>query len=202
MKLQASKARLWLVTLTITAATVAAAQTLPAPASFTSRGFQGSRDAAPVLSANNSAEAASTFTTTVGPSLPDAPSAVAASRSPQDQTPSVASAEGTQKPPMPPTNASLSFMFPTFLAANGALLGSTIANVEMISRCQPSACQSVPDAIRHRGTLYGIGIPSSVAVSYLSYRLKRGGTRWWIVPVAVFTAGNIVYAVHASQWSR
>jgi len=202
MKLPVSKGRMWLVTLTMAAATVAAGQTSPAPASLRFREFESSPDASAVLSPNQSAEAGSTITTTVGPSLPDAPSVVAASQSQQDQNPPAAPAEGTQKPPVPPSNASLSFRFPTFVAVNTALFGSTIANVEMIARCQPSACQSVPDAIRHRGTLYGIGIPSSAAVSYVSYRIKRGGSRWWIVPVAVFTAGNIVYAVHASQWSR
>jgi hypothetical protein len=88
-----------------------------------------------------------------------------------------------------------------FLVANGVLLGSTIANAEMIARCRPSACQAVPDAIRSRGALYGIGIPASLGISYISYRLKRGGTKLWIVPVALFTAGNIVYAAHASRYS-
>jgi hypothetical protein len=197
MKLQASKASLWLVTLTMTAATVAAAQSSPAPVFPTFRGFEGSREVLPVLSASNPGGVASTFGATATPSLPDAPSAVAARQSSQNQP--IVSGEGTLKPPAPPTNGSLGL---TFLAANGMLFGSTMANAEMIARCRPSACQAVPDTIRNRSALYGIGIPSSLAVSYISYRLKRGGTRWWIVPVAVFTAGNIVYAVHASQWSR
>jgi len=103
-----------------------------------------------------------------------------------------------QATPRPVANSTLGA---TFLIANGMLLGSTIANAEMIGRCQPSACQSVPEAIRNRGDLYAIGIPASLGVSYISYRLKRSGTRFWIVPVALFTAGNVVYAVHASHFS-
>lgn len=196
MKPLASKARLWLLTLTITAATVAAAQSSPATEPSTLQGFEG-RDVLAVPSAGHPAEAASTVPTTAVASLPDAPSAVAAEQS--GQNPPLTSGEGTQKPPTPPTNGLPGL---TFLAANGMLLGSTIANAEMIARCRPNACQAVPDSIRSRPALYGIGIPSSLAISYISYRMKRGGTRWWIVPVAVFTAGNIVYAVHASQWSH
>ena len=90
----------------------------------------------------------------------------------------------------------------TFWVANGLLLGSTIADAEMITRCRASSCQSIPDSIRTRGALYGIGIPASLAVTYISYKLKRAGTKWWLVPVALFTAGNVVYAAHAAEWSR
>jgi hypothetical protein len=197
MKRQASKARSWLVTLTMTAATLAVGQSSPPPASSALRGFDSSREVQPVPSTSNPGKVASTFATTAAPSLPDAPSAVAASQSSQDAP--IISEEGTRKPPAPPTNATLGL---TFLVANGVLFGSTIANAEMIARCRPSSCQAVPDAIRSRPALYGIGISSSLAVSYVSYRLKRGATRWWIAPVAVLTAGNIVYAVHASRWSR
>ena len=197
MKRQASKARSWLVTLTMTAATLAAGQSSRAPAFTAFRGFDSSRDVQPVLSAGNPGKVASTFATTDAPSLPDAPSAVAASQSSQELP--IVSEEGTKKPPAPPTNATVGL---PFLAANGVLFGSTIANAEMIARCRPSSCQAVPDAIRSRSALYGIGIPSSLAVSYVSYRLKRGATRWWIAPVAVLTAGNIVYAVHASRWNH
>jgi hypothetical protein len=128
--------------------------------------------------------------------LPDAPSAVAARQSAQD---SVSTAPPTSPAPRPTANPAIG---PTFLAANGILLASTIANVEMISNCRPTSCQAVPGAIRSRGDLYAIGIPSSLAISYISYRLKRGGTKLWILPVAIFTAGNIVYAAHASQFGR
>jgi hypothetical protein len=188
MSLQASKVRLWLVVLVITAAATATAQTSSSPVAF--RAIEGNREVLTV-DARNSAAAGSTDS-----SLPDAPSAVAAAQAAQSAPPATTD-EG--RPPKAPVNASLGV---PFIAANGILLASTIANVEMIARCQPSACQAVPDSIRNRGALYGIGIPASLGISYISYRIKRGGSRWWIVPVAVFTAGNVAYAIHASQWSH
>jgi len=190
MRLQASKGRLWLVVPALIAATVASAQTTSSRASSIFRGGDGYRDLSAVV-------AIPTTTGSTESSLPDAPSAVAIAQA-APSTPTTAD-EGTQRPPKPPSNEPLGF---SFLAANGMLLGSTIANAEMIARCRPSACQAVPDSIRSRSALYGIGIPSSLAVSYISYRMKRGGSRWWIVPVAVLTVGNVVYAAHAAQWSR
>lgn len=132
--------------------------------------------------------------------LPDAPSTTAEKLSSQDTAaPTTPAEQPMPRSPRPMTNGTLG---PTFLIANGVLLGSTIANVGMIANCRPSSCQAVPSSIRNRGALYGIGIPSSLAISYISYRLKRGGTKFWIVPVAAFTAGNIAYAIHASQWGR
>jgi len=194
MKLPASKAQLWLVMLIIAVASVAAAQSSPLAESPAFRA-PGERVLLPVLATGKSAASATAFDARTASFLPDAPSAVAARESWQSAAPE----QETQKPPKSAARGSLGL---TFLAANGMLLGSTIANVEMIARCRPSSCQAVPDAIRSRPALYGIGIPSSLAISYISYRMKRAGTRWWIVPVAVFTAGNVVYAVHASQWSR
>lgn len=192
MKLQASRVRLWFVVLTFTGANLAAAQTSSSLASSTSRGIEGTRELSTAVSINSSAVSGST-----ADSLPDAPSTVAAAQSSQNAP--VAANEGMQSSPKPPANGSLGL---PFIAANAMLLGSTIADAEIIARCRPTACQSVPDAIRSRGALYGIGIPASLGISYISYRIKRGGSRWWIAPVAIFTAGNVVYAVHASQWAR
>jgi hypothetical protein len=196
MELRAPKPRLWLVALTMTVSTLAAAQSRSAPAVSTAPGSGASPDLHADLSTNDPAVVGSRLNAMAPTSLPDAPSAV--SQAPQDQV-SPPSAEPKQEPRMPPTNRSFGV---TFVAANGVLLGSTIANAEMIARCRPSACQAIPDSIRSRAALYGIGIPASLAVSYISYRLKRGGTRWWIAPVAVLATGNVAYAVHAAQWSH
>ena len=67
---------------------------------------------------------------TAGPSLPDAPSAIAERQAPQE--PSPAPASKTQGP----RSAISSSMGPAFVIANGMLLGSTIANAEMIARCR------------------------------------------------------------------
>jgi hypothetical protein len=189
MKLQASNVRFALVMLLFTAATIAAAQTSLSVTASAFRGIEGTRELSTAVSNSSSAATGSTE-----PSLPDAPSAVAAPQT--DQATPVTAKGGMQGAS---TNESVGV---PFVAANAILLGSTIANAEMITRCQPSACSSVPDSIRTRGALYAIGIPASVGITYISYRIKRGGSRWWILPVAVFTAGNAVYAVHAAQWSR
>jgi len=118
--------------------------------------------------------------------LPDAPSA-RAEKSREDA------------PPSTPVQGSVGKPGPIFWSANGLMMASTVVNVEMIMRCRPESCQSVPDAIRSRGALYGIGIPATLGATYISYRMRRSGNKWWILPVAVVTAGNIVYAAHAAQ---
>jgi len=195
MKLQTAKAGLWLVTLAMTGTTVAAAQ-ISAQAPSPIAGYSGKPDALSVLSPGKPSEGESMTVSTAEPSLPDAPSAMAERQAAQEPSPAP---QSTEQSPRSPVSTSIG---PAFVVANGMLLGSTIANAELIARCRPSSCQAVPDSIRSRPALYGIGITSSLAISYISYRIKRGGSRWWIVPVAVFTAGNVVYAAHAAQWSR
>jgi hypothetical protein len=194
MKRQVAKAGFWLLTLTTCGTTAAAAQVSASAQTFSLiRAHWGNRDVAAAFNLAKPSEVGAPLAA-AGSSLPDAPSTVA-----ERQT---AAAEETSPPPKAPLPSANSTMGPLFLAANGVLLGSTIANAEMIARCRPSACQAVPDAIRSRGALYGIGIPASLGVSYISYRLKRGGTKLWIVPVVLLTAGNLVYAVHASSFSN
>jgi hypothetical protein len=193
MKLQTAKAGLWLVALAMSGTTVAAAQISPAQASSPISTYSSQRNVPSVLSPGKPSEAKATTTlATAEPSLPDAPSAVAQGQSAEAPQPKYES-------PQPSASRAIG---PTFLVANGALFGSTIANAAEIGNCRPSACQAVPQAIRSRGTLYAIGIPASLGVTYISYRLKRSGTRWWIAPVALFTAGNIIYAAHAAHFSN
>jgi hypothetical protein len=105
-------------------------------------------------------------------------------------------------PPETPVRAGSRAANSPFWIASGMMMTSTIVNAEAIARCRPASCTAVPDAIRSRGALYGIGIPASIGVSYMGYRIKRGGSKWWIVPIAAVTAGNAVYAWHAAQWSK
>jgi hypothetical protein len=195
MKLQTAKASLCLITLVMTGTTVVAAQISVQAYSPITR-YSGKRETLSVLSSSKPSEGESMIVATAGPSLPDAPSAIAERQAAQDPPPAL---QSTAQAPRSPTSSSMGL---TFVVANGMLLGSTIANAEAIARCRPSACQAVPDSIRSRPDLYGIGIPASLAASYISYRIKRGGSRWWIVPVAVLTAGNVVYAAHAAQLSH
>jgi hypothetical protein len=147
--------------------------------------------------ASHSSEIAASSGVTEESSLPDAPSVVAAQET-QQAAVSPAVERSVAQHPTAPTKATLDS---SFLVANSFLLGSTIANAEMIARCRPSACQAVPDGIRQRGQLYAIGIAASLGVTYVSYHLKKNGTGLWILPVALFTVGNVVYATHAAQFS-
>jgi hypothetical protein len=185
--------------LLIGASTFGAGQVSVAPAPGAAGTFSTEAPASVNLVASDSSKLTAAPTPNSINALPDAPSAV--SQDSAQQGPAVASAVEQPAPAKlkAPANQTVGT---TFLISNGLLLGSTILNVEMISRCRPSACQAVPDAIRNRGDLYGIGIPSSLAVSYISYRLKKSGTRMWFLPVAVLTAGNVIYAAHAAQNSN
>jgi len=199
MKLQTAKAGLWLVTLAMSGTTVAAAQISAAPASSPTSEYSGKRDAPSVPNFDKlSDESAPALTAEV--SLPDAPSAIAGRQAAQEPPPAPSPTPQPQE--QAPRSAVTASIGLPFVVANGALLGSSIADAAMIGNCRPSACQAVPAAIRSRGDLYAIAIPASLGVTYISYRLKRSGTRFWIVPVALFTAGNIVYAVHASRFSN
>jgi len=196
MKLLTAKACLWGVTLAISTSTVAEAQISPAQGLSAMRREAATPAESAVADAIKPLESPPVATGASSPAdLPDAPSAIAERMSEQE----AAASPGQSSLKSPATSSGS--IGPMFLAANGALFFSTIANVELIAECRPTACQAVPDAIRSRPALYGIGIPASLGISYISYRLKRAGTRMWIVPVAVFTAGNIVYAIHAAHFS-
>ena len=90
-----------------------------------------------------------------------------------------------------------------FFLVNGVMFASSIANVELTARCFNSgACTAVPGPLRSRGALYGLGLPADVGATVLGYYLKRSGHRWWFVPAAAVTAGNVVYAIHAARQTR
>jgi hypothetical protein len=89
-----------------------------------------------------------------------------------------------------------------FWVVTGLLFSSTAANVEVIARCAPTSCQSIPPAIRSRGALYGIGISASAGASYLGYRMKRDGNKWWFLPATILTQANFIYAAHSASWMR
>ncbi|MFB3917506.1 MAG: hypothetical protein ACE14M_12300 [Terriglobales bacterium] len=87
-----------------------------------------------------------------------------------------------------------------FWAVHGVMFASAISAAELTTRCMDDHfCTAVPDALRSRGALYGVGIPAAIGVTSLGYYLKTRGHRWWFVPAALVTAGSIVYGVHASQ---
>lgn len=90
-----------------------------------------------------------------------------------------------------------------FMSVNGLMFGSSIANVELTTRCLISgACAALPGPLRSRATLYGVGLPIDVTLAVITYRLKRSERRWWFVPAAVVTAGNIIYSIHAVHYTH
>jgi hypothetical protein len=132
-----------------------------------------------------------TLASNEGPSkpLPEAPSAVHRS------SPAPPAAAG---PIAGPETRDMHFML-----VNGLMFSSSIANVELTNRCfDAGACTAVPGPLRSRGALYGVGLPIDVAVTVMGYRLKRAGHRWWFVPAAAVTAGNIIYSIHAARYSH
>lgn len=89
----------------------------------------------------------------------------------------------------------------SFVAVNELMFSSSIANVELTTRCMNSgACADVPGPFRSRGALYGIGLPLEFGVALLEHRLRRSGHHWWSVPAAIVTTGNIIYGVHAGHY--
>jgi hypothetical protein len=60
----------------------------------------------------------------------------------------------------------------------------------------------VPDAFHRRLAMAGVGMPVVAGVSYLTYRLKEKNFRWWYLPAALVTSGNIIVSVHAARYSH
>lgn len=90
-----------------------------------------------------------------------------------------------------------------FMLVNGLMFGSSIADAELTTRCLISgACTALPGPLRSRATLYGVGLPIDVTVAVMTYRFKRSGRRWWFVPAAAVTAGNIIYSIHAVRYTH
>lgn len=147
--------------------------------------------AAPMLAQTSAAPATVALAGDPNMALPDAPSPAprsAASRPPSAVRPTV---NGEQ------------IMDKQFVLATGMLFGSSVVNVELTHRClENGACTLVPRALVRRRAMYGVGLPADAGITVLGYYLKRGGHRWWFLPAAVVTAGNAIYAVHASQHMR
>ena len=86
---------------------------------------------------------------------------------------------------------------------NGVMVGSSILSAQLTQNClQAGACDFVPNAFRSRVAMYGAGLPAVAGVSYLGYRLKAKGYRWWFIPAALVTSGNIVVSTHAAHYSH
>jgi hypothetical protein len=80
----------------------------------------------------------------------------------------------------------------------GAVAASTFTNTELTLRCVwDHYCDFVPPSMRRRLVLYGIYGPLDLGTAYYSYKLKKGGSRFWWVPAAVITGANTFVALHS-----
>jgi hypothetical protein len=192
-----AKTRLWLLVLMI-AGTTLLAQFAHAQALSSNPADPGQKNVPFAPTRGEPSEVGGrTLAASSQPPLPEAPSAIAGRRSSAE--PVSSPRRWTQQAPPRAVKPGTGRMF---LVASGVSLGLTMANAELVARCRPSACQDVPSAMRNRAALYGIGIPASIGISYISHRLRQRGNRLWIVPITAFASGNLVYGLHASQFSR
>jgi hypothetical protein len=84
-----------------------------------------------------------------------------------------------------------------YWAVTGSMFAVSVANAELAQRClHEHSCSWVPDSLRSRKAMYGIGIPADLAVSYFTYRLKRKHSQFWFVPAALVTGLNGFVAIH------
>ncbi|MGA8221569.1 MAG: hypothetical protein WB780_07930 [Candidatus Acidiferrales bacterium] len=91
----------------------------------------------------------------------------------------------------------------SYWSVNGAMLSSSIVAAQLTQDCLHSGkCDFVPNAFHSRAAMYGAGLPAATGVAYLGYYLKKKNYRWWFVPAALVTAGNVIVAAHAARYSR
>ena len=155
------------------------------------------------LAAGESAHAASPYCRAT---LPDAPSAVRSEQNPPSPPASRRLSRSTGAAPA--ATGSILYVDSkvadwSYWTVNGAMLSSSLISVHLTQECLHSgACSFVPNAFHSRAAMYGAGLPAAAGVSYFSYYLKRKGYRWWFVPAAVVTAGNIAVSTHAAHYSH
>ncbi len=86
----------------------------------------------------------------------------------------------------------------------GAMFGSSIMNAELTLHCltKQATCNDVPHALQSRAALYGIGIPADLAISYLTYYMKKKHSHIWYAPSALVTGANVFLGIRAYRWSN
>ena len=145
-----------------------------------------------------SAHAISAF---CGAVVPDAPSAVWSERN--QKTSPRSARNGGAAPAASPGVLYTDFKVAnwSYWTVNGAMFSSSFISVHLTQEClHAGACSFVPNAFHSRAAMYGAGLPAAAGVSYLSYYLKRKGYRWWFVPAALVTAGNVAVSAHAAHY--
>jgi hypothetical protein len=140
--------------------------------------------------------------------LPDAPSATSSDAPNAAQvSPAVKNQSHYGAPPAAmggPLSADRSVMDRHYFLFTGAMFGSSVMNAELTLRClnKHAACNDVPHALQSRAALYGIGIPADLAVSYLTYYMKKKHSHIWYAPSAAVTGANVFLGVRAYRWTQ
>jgi hypothetical protein len=144
--------------------------------------------------------------------LPDAPSATSSDdSSASNPTPLPSPAvknESHYGAPVAATGGSLSVdrtvADRNYLLFTGAMFGSSVMNAELTVRCldKHPACNDVPRALASRAALYGIGIPADLAISYLTYYMKKKHSHIWYAPPSLVTGANVFLGIRAYRWTQ
>jgi len=103
-----------------------------------------------------------------------------------------------------PLWADRSVMDRHYFLFTGAMFGSSVMNAELTLRClnKHAACNDVPHALQSRAALYGIGIPADLAISYLTYYMKKKHSHIWYAPSAAVTGANVFLGIRAYRWTQ
>jgi len=142
--------------------------------------------------------------------LPDAPSATSSDASNAGTpmpSPVVKNESRYGAPPAAvggPLWADRSVMDRHYFLFTGAMFGSSVMNAELTLHCltKQASCYDVPPALQSRAALYGIGIPADLAVSYLTYYMKKKHSHIWYAPSAAVTGANVFLGIRAYRWSN
>lgn len=141
--------------------------------------------------------------------LPDAPSATSSDAPSASPTPSPAVKNQSHygAPPAAvggPLGVDRTVADRNYLLFTGAMFGSSIMNAELTLHClsKQTSCNDVPHALQSRAALYGIGIPADLAISYLTYYMKKKHSHIWYAPSALVTGANVFLGIRAYRWSN
>jgi hypothetical protein len=141
--------------------------------------------------------------------LPDAPSATSSDAPNASPTPSPAVKNESRygAPPAAtggPLSVDRTVADRNYLLFTGAMFGSSVMNAELTVRCldKHPACNDVPHALQSRAALYGIGIPADLAISYLTYYMKKKHSRIWYAPPSLVTGANVFLGIRAYRWTQ
>ena len=141
--------------------------------------------------------------------LPDAPSATTSDDPSASPTPSPAVKNESRygAPPAAtggPLSVDRTVADRNYLLFTGAMFGSSVMNAELTVRCldKHASCNDVPRALASRAALYGIGIPADLAISYLTYYMKKKHSHIWYAPSAAVTGVNVFLGIHAYRWTQ